>query len=124
MCIPMKLCPLFNITAIGIHINSSNKPLKSNWVNALNSFILSVREVDVSQALSRGLSPYGVNSSRLSGSSCQSANLSFNVKTSVLLLPLDYISHRLSITVKSRLKPNAVFPLTGLRERCILSYEI
>jgi hypothetical protein len=57
MRIPMKLRLFFSITAIGIHINSGNKPPKSNWVNALNSFILSVREVDVSQAPTRGLKP-------------------------------------------------------------------
>ncbi|WP_207655158.1 hypothetical protein, partial [Clostridium thermosuccinogenes] len=57
MCIPMKLRPFSSITAIGIHISSGNKPPKSNWVNALNSFILSVREVDVSQAPTRGLKP-------------------------------------------------------------------
>jgi len=57
MFIPMKLRPFFVITAIGIHICSGNKPPKSSWVNALNSFILSVREVDVSQAPTRGLGP-------------------------------------------------------------------
>jgi hypothetical protein len=45
------------IAAIGIHIYSGSKPPKSNWVNALNSFILPVREVDVSQAPAQGLKP-------------------------------------------------------------------
>ncbi len=59
----MTLRLFYSIMAIGIHILSGNKPPMSNGVLALNSFVLSAREVDVSQAPSRGLSPYGVNSS-------------------------------------------------------------
>lgn len=88
------------------------------------SFCLSARWMSVK--LQHGvLSPYGKNSSRLSGSFCQGSNLSFKVKALVLLLaPLDYTYYRASKTVKGRRKPNAVLPLTGLRERCILSYAV
>jgi len=72
----MKLRPFFSITAIGIHMISGSKPPMSNGVMALNSFVLPVQEVDVSQAPTRGHSPYGENSSRLSGSFCQGSNLS------------------------------------------------
>jgi len=59
------------IAAIGIHMISGGKPPISRRVNALNSFVLPVHEVDVSHAPILGLCPYGDYSSRLSGSFCQ-----------------------------------------------------
>jgi len=53
--IPMKLRHFFCITAIGIHMISGSKPPMSSGVIALNSFVLPVHEVDVSQAPTRGL---------------------------------------------------------------------
>lgn len=55
----MKLRHFFCITAIGIHMISGSKPPMSSGVIALNSFVLPVHEVDVSQAPTRGLGPYG-----------------------------------------------------------------
>ena len=45
------------IAAIGIHMLSGSKPPISIGVIALNSFVLPVHEVDVSQAPTRGLKP-------------------------------------------------------------------
>lgn len=46
----------------------------------------------------------------------KSENFSFTL----MLAPLNYPFHRESKAVKGRLKPNAVLPLTDLRERGIL----
>lgn len=45
------------IAAIGIHMISGSKPPMSSGVIALNSFVLPVHEVDVSQAPTQGLLP-------------------------------------------------------------------
>ncbi len=45
------------VAAIDIHMFSGSKPPISSGVIALNSFVLPVHEVDVSQAPTRGLKP-------------------------------------------------------------------
>jgi len=115
---PNETASFFSITAMDIHIYSSNKPPKSNWVNALNSFILSVREVDVSQAPSRGLKPLRckfIPTIRLILSKIKFYFQNWKIFVFLYLIARTIVS----IFVKGRLIPNAVLPLSTLRGQCI-----